>query len=701
MSTTYDLGRFRLDRALVVFDIEATGPDIYVDRIVEIAMVRLNPSGTSSEFRVLVNPGVPIPAEAAEIHGITNDQVAREPSFEDVAPDILGMMENADLGGYNLLRFDIPMLRAEFDRIKRPLSLEGVRIIDVQRIFHQQERRTLGAAYEFYCGKTLVDAHGALPDARATLEVLLAQMVHYPSLPGSLPDLEAELNKPDYQFVDLERRFRWRDHEPSFNFGSQRGKSLREVAMHNPDYLDQLLHADLPPKAKSLIRDALRGNIPRRETPPVTPPSGASTAPAGGSAVGLSRIEDRPTPTPTVRPSEAAPGGDVYERSMALHETTHGKVEIHTRMRLETQEDLSLAYTPGVARPCEVIAKDAGRAWDLTWKGRSVAVVSDGSAVLGLGDIGPLAALPVMEGKSVLFREFGGVDAVPVVLDAREPDDVIHVVKSIAPSFGGINLEDISAPRCFEIEDRLQDIGIPVLHDDQHGTAIVLMAAMRNAVKWLGLDFADLAVVISGAGAAGRAISRLLTCQDTSDSCKPVGRIRVCDSRGILRPGREKMDPVKEELAQLTNPDGQGGSLHDALVGANVFIGVSRGNLLNGDDIRRMAAKPIVLAMANPTPEIMPEEARAAGAAIVGTGRSDYPNQVNNVLAFPGLFRGALEAKATRFNAAMKLAAVDAIAGAVGELRPDHIIPAALDRSVAGRVAVAVAQAARDSGLCH
>ena len=392
---------------------------------------------------------------------------------------------------------------------------------------------------------------------------------------------------------------------------------------------------------------------------------------------------------------------DLYERSLARHRETRGKLEIRSRMRLESQLDLSLAYTPGVARPCEVIAEQPGAAWDLTWKGRVVAVVSDGSAILGLGNLGPMASLPVMEGKAALFKEFAGVDAVPVVLDAHDVDTIVGTIRAIAPTFGGINLEDISAPRCFAIEEQLQDVGIPVLHDDQHGTAIVLLAALTNAARVLERSFADLSVVINGAGAAGRAIARLLACTDESDRCIPVGKIRICDSRGILSPGRTTGDEIKEELAQLTNPDGEAGDLRDALRGAHAFIGVSRGNLLKAEDIRTMAADPIVLAMANPEPEIHPDEARKGGAAIVGTGRSDFPNQVNNVLAFPGLFRGALEARATRFTTPMKLAAVDAIADAVGEASPNRILPSPFNRSVAVTVAERVAEAARRSAVCH
>lgn len=392
---------------------------------------------------------------------------------------------------------------------------------------------------------------------------------------------------------------------------------------------------------------------------------------------------------------------DIYERSVERHRATQGKIEVRSRMRLESQDDLSLAYTPGVARPCERIAADPAEAWDLTWKGRTVAVVSDGSAVLGLGDIGPMAALPVMEGKAALFREFAGVDAVPVVLDAREPDEIVSIVRAIAPSYGGINLEDISAPRCFEIEERLQDVGIPVLHDDQHGTAIVLLAAVTNACRALRRSLAELDVVIAGAGAAGRAIAHLLTCTDADERCIPVGKVRVCDRRGILAPGNAHNDESKEHIAQLTNPDGEQGTLQEALKGAGVFIGVSAANIVSEDDVRRMAPEPIVLAMANPVPEVDPEAARRAGAAVIGTGRSDFPNQVNNVLAFPGLFRGALQARAQRFTNSMKFAAVDAIAGCVPEPTPGAILPRAFDRSVAVAVADAVQTAALESDICH
>ena len=392
---------------------------------------------------------------------------------------------------------------------------------------------------------------------------------------------------------------------------------------------------------------------------------------------------------------------DIYERSLIRHRETQGKIGVTSRMRLESQDDLSIAYTPGVARPCEEIAKNPGAAWDLTWKGRTVAVISDGSAVLGLGDIGPKAALPVMEGKAALFAEFAGIDAVPVVVDAHEIKDIVAIVRAIAPTYGGINLEDFSAPRCFAIEEQLQDIGIPVLHDDQHGTAIVLLAALRNAARCLARSLGELSVVINGAGAAGRAIAHLLTPQEVSQQANAVQEVIICDSRGILHLGRQGNGPLKEELAQRTNPHQKSGTLKDALVGADVFIGVSRGNLLTQHDIASMAKDSIVLAMANPIPEIMPEEASSGGAAIVGTGRSDFPNQVNNVLAFPGLFRGALEARATRFTESMKLAAVDAITSCIEDPTPRRILPLAFDRSVAVQVAQVVREAALAAKVCH
>lgn len=390
---------------------------------------------------------------------------------------------------------------------------------------------------------------------------------------------------------------------------------------------------------------------------------------------------------------------DAFERSEVLHEQLRGKLGVHSKAPLKTRDDLSILYTPGVARPCEAIARDASRARDLTIKANTVAVVSDGSAVLGLGNIGPLGALPVMEGKAILFKEFADIDAWPICLDTQDTEEIIQTVRFIAPVFGGINLEDISAPRCFEIENRLQDIGIPVFHDDQHGTAIVLLAAMLNACHVTGRKIEDLTVVINGAGAAGTAIARLLRCVGhTEVACIPVRDVVVCDSRGAIHRGRDNLSPEKEALLAYTNRDNRAGTVQEILAGADVFVGVSKGNLLNPDDIRRMAPDPIILAMANPTPEIMPDVAREAGAAVVGTGRSDFPNQVNNVLAFPGIFRGAMDAKANRITEEMKLAAARALAGSVREPTPTFILPDPLDRSIAPLIAMAVRDAAeRDS----
>ncbi len=384
---------------------------------------------------------------------------------------------------------------------------------------------------------------------------------------------------------------------------------------------------------------------------------------------------------------------DLYERSLIVHEQLRGKIGVLNKMPISNRHDLALAYTPGVARPCEVIAKDPGKAYDLTIKHNSVAVVSDGSAVLGLGNIGALAAIPVMEGKCLLFREFAGIDAWPICLNTQDTDELIATVRHIAPVFGGINLEDISAPRCFEVENRLQDLGIPVFHDDQHGTAIVLLAALINAGRVLDRLLGDLRVVINGAGAAGTAIAKLLRCVGHDPSvCIPVKDIIVCDSKGAIHRAREDLSPEKQALLPFTNRGHQQGTLKQILVGADVFIGVSRGNLLNAEDVRVMADEPIILAMANPVPEIMPDEARAAGAAVVGTGRSDFPNQVNNVLAFPGIFRGALDARATAISDEMKITAAHALAETVADPTPDRILPDPLDKTVAPRVARAVSE---------
>jgi malate dehydrogenase (oxaloacetate-decarboxylating) len=373
-----------------------------------------------------------------------------------------------------------------------------------------------------------------------------------------------------------------------------------------------------------------------------------------------------------------------------------GKLAVHSTVPLATREDLSLAYTPGVARVCEAIAADAALVHPYTWVGSTVAVVTDGSAVLGLGNIGARAAMPVMEGKAVLFKQFGNVDAVPICLDTQDPDGIVAAVQAIAPSFGGINLEDISAPRCFDIERRLDEaLDIPVFHDDQHGTAIVVLAALRNAVTVLDRKLADLRVVISGAGAAGVAVAKMLIAGGVD------GRgLVVCDSRGAIHGGRADLNAPKRELAELTNAAPVTGDIEAALRGADVLIGVSGGSI-PAAALEGMAPGGIVFALANPTPEVHPDVAHRY-AAIVATGRSDFPNQINNVLAFPGVFRGALDAGATRITEGMKVAAAAAIADVVsGELRPDAVVPSALDNRVASAVAHAVARTARAEGVCR
>ncbi len=387
---------------------------------------------------------------------------------------------------------------------------------------------------------------------------------------------------------------------------------------------------------------------------------------------------------------------DYFEKSLIMHQQLKGKVGIHNKLPIGSREDLSVAYTPGVARPCEVIAEDPEEAYKLTIKGNSVAVISDGSAVLGLGDIGPLASLPVMEGKALLFREFAKIDAWPVCLDTKDPQKIIETCRLIAPSFGGINLEDISAPRCFQIEEALQDLGIPVFHDDQHGTAIVLLAGLINAAKVVGKNIKDLRVVINGAGAAGTAIARLISGVGVEQaSLDPVQDVLLCDSRGIISGKREDLNEEKEKLLTFSNNHNVSGSLKDALSNADVFIGVSKGNLLTSVDISSMADNAIIFGMANPVPEIMPEEAIKGGAAVVGTGRSDFPNQVNNVLVFPGIFRGALDARAPAITSGMKIAAALALAGIVEEPSSDMILPHPLDRTVAPEIAKQVRAAAR------
>ncbi|GAA0386527.1 NADP-dependent malic enzyme [Micromonospora fiedleri] len=373
-----------------------------------------------------------------------------------------------------------------------------------------------------------------------------------------------------------------------------------------------------------------------------------------------------------------------------------GKMAVVSTVPLTSRDDLSLAYTPGVARVCEAIAAEPALAHDYTWASNTVAVVTDGTAVLGLGDIGPRAALPVMEGKAVLFKQFGGVDAVPVCLDTQDVDEIVAVVKALAPSFGGINLEDISAPRCFEVERRLDEaLDIPVFHDDQHGTAIVVLAALRNAATLLDRKLGDLRVAVSGAGAAGVAVTKMLVAGGVDPD-----QVVVCDSKGIISAYRTGLTGTKAELAELTNADGRQGDIAEALRDADVLIGVSGGQIPE-HAVAAMAPGGIVFALANPTPEVHPEVA-ARHVAVVATGRSDFPNQINNVLAFPGVFRGALSARATRITDAMKVAAADAIASVVAEsLTPEAIVPSPLDPRVAPAVAEAVAEAARRDGVAR
>lgn len=378
---------------------------------------------------------------------------------------------------------------------------------------------------------------------------------------------------------------------------------------------------------------------------------------------------------------------DVYEKALEKHKAWQGKVATEVKARVENAEDLTYAYTPGVAAPCRKIAENEEDAYIYTSKANTIAVVSDGSAVLGLGNIGPKAALPVMEGKAVLFKEFGDVNAVPIVLDTQDPDEIIETVKNIAPGFGGINLEDISSPRCVYIENKLKEmLDIPVFHDDQHGTAIVTVAALINALKLVNKRVDEIKVLVSGAGAAGYSITKLL--MDLG-----VKHIVVCDSKGTINKDHlESENPVKKQIAEITNEDNLKGSLKAAIKGRDVFIGVSAPNLLDAKDIENMNDDPIVFAMANPVPEIDYDLAKSAGARVVATGRSDYPNQINNVLAFPGIFRGALDARASQITDAMKLAAAKALASMVSDedLSEDYIIPGAFEEGVAAHVANAV-----------
>ncbi|WP_430883921.1 NAD(P)-dependent malic enzyme [Fusibacter sp. JL216-2] len=385
----------------------------------------------------------------------------------------------------------------------------------------------------------------------------------------------------------------------------------------------------------------------------------------------------------------------VYERSLAAHKAQKGKISVESKMPVTNKEELSIAYTPGVAEPCRVIADDKNAVYDYCSKGNLVAVVSDGSAVLGLGNIGGEASMPVMEGKAVLFKNFANVDAFPICLDTQDTDEIVNIVKALKPTFGGINLEDISSPRCFEIEERLVDaLDIPVFHDDQHGTAIVVSAGVINGLRLVGKKIEDVTAVINGPGAAGTAIAKMLMNLG-------IGDLIMCDQKGILDLERPEMADHKKMLAKASNKTGKKGLLTDALEGADIFIGVSVANCVNADMISKMNRDAIVFAMANPTPEIMPEIAKKAGVRVMGTGRSDFPNQINNVIAFPGIFRGALDAGATKINKEMKLASVYAIADIIteDELNEDYIIPNPFDERIVKRVAEAVAKAAHDTGV--
>ena len=374
------------------------------------------------------------------------------------------------------------------------------------------------------------------------------------------------------------------------------------------------------------------------------------------------------------------------EKALKMHEEWHGKIETCAKSHVNSREDLAIAYTPGVAEPCKVIARDPEAAYTYTMKSNTVAVVSDGSAVLGLGNIGALAAMPVMEGKAVLFKEFGGVNAVPICLDTQDTEEIIKSVVNIAPAFGGINLEHISAPRCFEIEERLKELlDIPVFHDDQHGTAIVVLAGIINAMKVTGKDKESAKVVVNGAGSAGVAITKLLLTYGFKD-------VTMCDISGILGKGSQNLNWMQQKMVEVTNPEQKTGTLADALKGADIFVGVSAPNIVTQDMVASMNKDAILFAMANPVPEIMPDIAKAAGAKVVGTGRSDFPNQVNNVVAFPGIFKGALEGRATAITEEMKLATAKAIAGLVPdeELNENNILPEAFDPRVADVVSRAV-----------
>ena len=388
---------------------------------------------------------------------------------------------------------------------------------------------------------------------------------------------------------------------------------------------------------------------------------------------------------------------DYAKESLRLHGEWKGKIEVVPTVPLATKDDLSLAYTPGVAQPCLEIQKDPAKSYELTRRHNLCLVATDGSAVLGLGNIGPEAGMPVMEGKCVLFKAFGGVDAFPLCIKSQDVDEIVETIYQISGSFGGVNLEDIAAPRCFEIERKLKEkCDIPIFHDDQHGTAVITLAGLTNALKVVGKRLADVKIAVNGAGAAAVAITKLLLSAGAAD-------VTLCDRTGIIYRGREQgMNWIKEEMAQVTNPRDLRGGLAEAMRGADVFIGVSAPGAVTQDMVRSMAKDPILFACANPTPEIFPDEAKAAGARVVSTGRSDYPNQINNVLAFPGIFRGAFDVRASDINEEMKVAAAEALAGLVGdELSEDYIIPAAFDPRVGPAVAKAVAEAARRSGVAR
>ena len=388
---------------------------------------------------------------------------------------------------------------------------------------------------------------------------------------------------------------------------------------------------------------------------------------------------------------------DVNEKAIKMHEEWAGKIEVIAKAPVGTKEELAIAYTPGVAAPCLEIQKDVDLSYKYTRRHNLVAVVTDGTAVLGLGDIGPEAGMPVMEGKCALFKAFGDVDAFPLCIRSKDVDEIVNTVALLAGSFGGVNLEDISAPRCFEIEKKLKErCDIPIFHYDQHGTAVITLAGLTNALKIVGKKMEDIHVVVNGAGAAATAITKLLI-------SRGLKNVILCDRKGAIYEGREGLNSAKEEMAKITNPEKKAGSLADVIVGADVFIGVSAPGVLTAEMVATMTKDPVVFACANPVPEILPDEAKKAGVAVMATGRSDFPNQVNNVLAFPGIFRGALDVRASDINDEMKIAAANAIAGIVSdaELNPDYILPDAFDSRVGKAVAAAVAQAARDTGVAR